>query len=177
MLFIFAMMLGGCATTPRHAEDRDALMRRAERTVTEFETADSTIADQLAKARGYAVFPTVGKGGAIVGGAFGRGIVYENGSMIGYCAIKQGTIGAQLGGQSYSELILFEDAYALDRFKREEFALAAQASAVAAASGSAANANYKDGVMVFTIGEEGLMVEASVGGQRFTFDPVLNGEQ
>jgi len=115
------------------------------------------------------VFPTVGKGGLGVGGAGGRGIVYEQGNAIGYTTLSQATIGLQIGGQSYSELILFENKAAFDRFTRGEWAPAAQATAVAAASGAGANAKYNDGVAIFVMNQKGLMGEASVGGQKFDF--------
>ncbi|MCI0366096.1 MAG: hypothetical protein L0Y44_03460 [Phycisphaerales bacterium] len=117
------------------------------------------------------MFPTVGKGGAGVGGAFGRGVVYELGEIIGFTSLTQASFGLQLGGQTYSELILF-DQPALQRFKRGEFSLSAQASAVAVTAGAAANARFQNGVMVFTLGQKGLMYEASVGGQKFSFEPL-----
>lgn len=176
-LFVgLAAMMIGCSTAPDRTADREELMREARGTINDFKREDATLSNKMDEAAGYAVFPTVGKGGLVVGGAFGRGVVYENGQMVGYAAIKQGTVGAQIGGQSYSELILFENDAALRKFKGDEFAFAAQASAVAVASGAAANAKYKDGVMVFTMGEKGLMAEASVGGQRFTFTSLADAD-
>jgi len=98
--------------------------------------------------------------------------LFEKGQLAGYCTLTQGSIGLALGGQSYTELIFFEDQAALDRFKSDNYSFAAQASAVALKSGASANARYSDGVAVFTMGEAGLMVEASVGGQKFNFDPI-----
>ncbi len=169
ILALIALSAAACTTAPKTEVDRESLQQKADHAVTRFKQSDLTIKDHINKSYAYAVFPTVGKGAIGVGGAYGQGIVYDHGTMIGYCDLSQATIGAQLGGQSYSELILFENKAALDRFKTNEFALAAQASAVAAASGAGANARYKDGVMVFTLGEEGLMFEASVGGQSFDY--------
>ncbi len=121
-------------------------------------------------ASGYAVFPTVGKGAIGVGGAYGRGQLFEDGQVGGFCDLTQGTIGFQLGGQAYSELIFFETATALTRFRRGNFAFAAQASAVAATAGASADADYESGVIVFTMAKGGLMFEASVGGQKFNFE-------
>jgi lipid-binding SYLF domain-containing protein len=171
-LTLICVFAAACSTAPKSESDRANLTTNAEQTVNQFKTSDKLIADTIDKAYGYAVFPTVAKGGAGVGGAYGRGAVYEQGKQIGYCDLSQGSIGFQLGGQKYSELILFEDKAALDRFKTGEFALAAQASAVAVKSGAGANAKYKDGVMVLTMGEAGLMYEASVGGQKFDFQPL-----
>jgi lipid-binding SYLF domain-containing protein len=91
--------------------------------------------------------------------------------MIGYVDLSQATIGAQIGGQKYSEIIFFENATVLESFKKGEFTFAAQATAVAVSSGAGANAKYTNGVMVFTLGEKGLMAEASIGGQKFDFQP------
>jgi lipid-binding SYLF domain-containing protein len=91
--------------------------------------------------------------------------------MIGYARMTQATVGLQAGGQAYSQLILFENKAALDRFTKSEWAMSAQATAVAAASGAGATAKYKEGVMVFVTGQEGLMAEASIGGQKFKFEP------
>jgi lipid-binding SYLF domain-containing protein len=123
----------------------------------------------LDRAYGYAIFPTVGTGAVGVGGAYGRGEVFERGVLIGYCDLSQGTVGVQLGGQSYSELLVFENKNALDKFTSGEFAFDAQASAVALKSGASANAKFSNGVAVFTMTKEGLMFEASIGGQKFSY--------
>jgi len=112
------------------------------------------------------------KGGAIVGGAYGRGEVYEQGKMIGWADLSQATVGAQLGGQSFSELILFENKATLDSFRNGKLKFATNASAVALKSGAAESAKYTDGVLVFVEPREGLMLEAAVGGQSFSFPPV-----
>jgi lipid-binding SYLF domain-containing protein len=125
--------------------------------------------DVIDKAYGHAVFPKIGKGGVIVGGAYGRGIVYEQGGMIGYADMTQASVGAQLGGQTYSEIIAFENKEALERFKQNRLALSANLSAVIVESGAAKAARYTDGVAVFVMPRAGAMAEASVGGQKFTF--------
>jgi lipid-binding SYLF domain-containing protein len=122
-------------------------------------------------ARGYVVFPSVVKGAAGIGAAHGDGVVFEEGARIGTSELTMATLGAQLGGQEYIEVIFFEDTTALDDFKAGKLAMAAQAGVVAAANGAAANANYQHGVLVFTLAKNGLMFEASVGGQRFKFTP------
>jgi len=120
---------------------------------------------------GYAVFPTVTKGAMGVGAAHGDGEVIVHGAVIGTTSLTQVTIGAQLGGQQYSEIIFFDDKDALESFKGGHFTMSAQVSAVAAAEGASANAKYSSGVAVFTVAKGGLMYEASVGGQKFTFHP------
>lgn len=139
--------------------------------MTEFKRADPSLQRMLDKAYGHAIFPSVGKGAVGVGGAYGRGEVFEGSRMVGYCDLSQGTIGFQLGGQEYMELIVFETREALDRFKSNTFEFSGQASAVAVRSGAAATAPYENGVAVFTATKAGLMFEASIGGQRFTYQP------
>jgi lipid-binding SYLF domain-containing protein len=139
---------------------------------------------------GYALFPTVGKGGFIVGGARGKGRVYKHGRLIGDTTVTQLSVGFQAGGQAYSEIIFFQTRQDLARFESGKFSLGAQASAVAitasasaststagssaGASGTEMNAvttgHYQDGIAVFTIAKGGLMYEAAVAGQKFTYD-------
>jgi lipid-binding SYLF domain-containing protein len=130
---------------------------------------DSTLSPVLRDASGYAVFPKVGKGAVGIGGAYGKGVLYEGGAITGYCDLSQASIGLQLGGQAYTEIIAFETPGALARFKTGNFAFGAQATAVALKSGAGANAKYADGVAVFTMNEAGLMYEAAIGGQKFSY--------
>jgi lipid-binding SYLF domain-containing protein len=120
---------------------------------------------------GYAVFPSVGKGGFVIGGAFGRGLVIVNERVDGYTSMSQATIGAQIGGQVYSQFIFFKDLIALDYFKRGNFEFGAQASAVAITASASVDSNYDAGVAVFTHADGGLMAEATIGGQRFSYTP------
>ena len=134
-----------------------------------FLKSDPLLSNVFASATGYVIFPNVGKGAVGIGGASGNGIVYERGVMIGKAKMSQVSVGFQLGGQAYRELIFFENQEALDRFKKNKVELSAQASAVAATAGASANAKYSDGVMIYTQQKGGLMYEASVGGQKFKF--------
>jgi lipid-binding SYLF domain-containing protein len=136
-----------------------------------FKKADSTVAKRFESAAGYVVFPNVGKGGFIVGGAHGNGQAFVKGNLIGTAALSQVTVGAQVGGQEFSEIIFFEDDAALKRFKESKVEMSAQVSAVAASEGAAGNAKYVEGVMVVTLAKGGLMAEASVGGQKLKFTP------
>jgi lipid-binding SYLF domain-containing protein len=154
------------------AEDHKELQSDVDAAIKAFKKADAGLNDTFDKAAGYVVFPNVGKGGFIVGGAHGNGHVYESGKLIGYASLTQVTVGAQVGGQEYSEVIFFETKEALAKFKESGYAMSAQLSAVAAAEGASKNAKYVDGVMVFTKAKQGLMAEASVGGQKFKFEPV-----
>ena len=143
------------------------------------------------RAYGYAVFPTVGKGGIGIGGAYGKGRVYVGGKAVGETSLTQLTIGFQLGGQAYSQIIFFEDARAFREFSSGNFEFGAQASAVAITAGAQASAttagasagasagehdatttgNWYKGMAVFTVAKGGLMYEASIGGQKFGYTP------
>lgn len=149
---------------------RDELHEESLIAVKRFKQEDPDMVRFFENSYGYAVFPDVKKGGIGIGGAYGRGEVYERGVLVGYAELKQGTIGAQLGGQSYREIVFFEDKAALEHFKNDHTEFSAQASAVAASKGSSADADYHEGVAIFTLPVSGLMFEASVGGQKFDFD-------
>jgi lipid-binding SYLF domain-containing protein len=139
--------------------------------IARFKEKDPGLAKVFASAAGYAVFPTVGKGGIGIGGARGKGYVYQGGRLIGRSTLTQVTIGFQLGGQAYSEVVFFKTAEALENFKRGKLKLDAQASAIALTARAAADLAYRDGVAIVTMAKGGLMYEASVGGQKFSFKP------
>lgn len=141
---------------------------------------------------GYAVFPTIGKGGIGIGGARGKGQVYKGGVHVGDTTMTQLTVGLQLGGQAYSQIIFFEDRRAFEEFTSESFEFGAQATAVAITAGASASAgttgtgaaasatggqtghargDYYKGMAVFTFAKGGLMYEASIGGQKFSYRP------
>lgn len=138
--------------------------------ILDIKTEDAGIQRFFDDSAGYAVFPSVGKGGIVIGGAFGRGLVIVNDQVDGYASLSQGTIGFQLGGQKYAQFIFFKDQTALDHFKRGNFEFGAQASAVAITMGASADAAYDAGVAVFTVASGGLMFEGTVGGQRFSYE-------
>ena len=137
----------------------------------EFERASPAIKSIIEKAHGYAVFPTVGKGAIGIGGAHGEGLVYEKGKLIGATTLSQVTIGFQLGGQAYRELICFQNKESLDKFKGGNFEFDAQVSAVAVTAGISRDAPYEHGVAIYTMAKGGFMYEASIGGQKFSFEP------
>jgi lipid-binding SYLF domain-containing protein len=131
--------------------------------------ADASLSDYFDDAAGYVLFPNVGEGGFIIGGASGNGVVYEDGVAIGMASLKKLDIGLQAGGQAIIEIIFFETEADLVKFKEGNFEFSAQASAVAVASGVAVKAAYDDGVVAFALPKAGLMAEASVGGQKFSY--------
>jgi lipid-binding SYLF domain-containing protein len=165
-------LLVGCTTTaPTTTAERDDLVQKAQAERDGWNKVDPGVEALAKKSHGVALFPEISKGGLGFGGAYGRGVVYERGQHIGFADIAEGTIGLQLGGQTYSEVIVFEDQAAMDRFKRNDVSFAANASAIIANSGAAANARFVDGVIVFIRPISGAMAEASIGGQRMTYVP------
>src|SRR5688500_9279718 len=166
---LVAAMMMGCRTTPKSAEAREDLQGGAQRALDRMTTADPDLRGVIDAAYGYAIFPKVGKGGLIIGGGYGRGIVYEQGAMIGYADITQATIGLQAGGQTFSELLVFQNKEALDRFRQNKLEFSANASAVILKKGAAKAARFENGVAIFVEPRAGAMAEASVGGQKFTF--------
>jgi lipid-binding SYLF domain-containing protein len=155
---------------PVSAQDRDKDAKEVAAAVANFKT-DADVAKWFSAAYGYAVFPSITKAAVVVGGAAGNGQVFEKGAYIGDAHVSQATVGAQLGGQSFAEVIFFETKAALDHFKDNKFEWSAGLSAVAAGEGKAKDAKYANGVAIFTHAKKGLMAEASVGGQKFKFTP------
>jgi lipid-binding SYLF domain-containing protein len=162
-------MIGGCQAAPKTEAKRDALDSNVQSTLDAMRSEDSSFGRFLDDAYAYAVYPTVGKGGLIAGAAYGKGEVFEQGRMIGYSDLTQVTVGAQIGGQAYAEVVAFQNKAALDKFIQKEYAFDAGVSAVAVKSGVAKNARFQNGVAVFQYIKGGLMAEAAAGGQRFRF--------
>jgi lipid-binding SYLF domain-containing protein len=169
VLTVVAALLGSCATAPTSREDKAELVTEASSRWQQMRTADPALGTLVQRSYGYALFPDAGKAALGVGGAYGRGVVYERGQHVGYSDVTQGTVGVQVGGQSFSELLVFENKAALDRFKAGQFGFAAGASAVVLKSGVATTPNFVDGVAVVVQPIGGVMVEAAIGGQQFTY--------
>ncbi len=150
--------------------------------------------DFFGKSYGYAVFPSIGKGGIGIGGAHGKGGVFAGGKQVGKTSMTQVTYGLQLGGQVYSQIIFFEDKRAFDEFTSGNFEFGAQATAVALTAGASAKATtgggttagasggrndatttsggFRKGMAIFTVAKGGLMYEATLGGQKFNYTPL-----
>src|SRR6202795_2383209 len=177
------LLIAGIAHAERHAE------KYAE-TIDLFKNAGEC-ASFFSRSYAYAVFPTIGEGGLIVGGAHGKGRVYVHGVWVGNTTMSQVSVGFQAGGKAYSEIIFFEDKRALDEFESGSFEFSAGASAVAitAAAGASVGTNgvqanasgtennatsvgqYNKGMAVFTIAKGGLMYAAAIAGQKFSYKP------
>lgn len=154
---------------------------------------DAGASNMFENAHAYALFPTIGKAGLVIGGAYGKGRVFQGGKHIGDTSMTQGSIGFQIGGTGFSQVIFFEDKRALDEFTSGnfEFGAEAQATALTAAAGAAANTagtsagasggknnattaggEYHKGMATFTITKGGLMFEVSLGGQKFSYTAI-----
>ena len=180
---ILALFSIALTASPAYADEyQDAInvFRKAIESPTFFDTA-----------YGYAVFPTIGKGGLILGGAFGRGRVYEKGSYIGDTSVTQLTVGLQAGGEGFSQIIFFEDQRALNEFTRGEYVWDAEASGVAVTAAAQAQAGtagasagasrgkhdavavakYNKGMATFTVTKGGLMSAAILGAETFNYKP------
>ncbi len=183
LLSILALCTFALAAAPAHADDY-------QNTINVFKKAVESSAF-FNNAYGYAVFPTIGKGGVGIGGAYGKGRVYAKGKYVGDTSMTQLTAGLQLGGQAYSQIIFFQDERAFKEFTNGNFEFGAEASAVAITAGAGAQANttgssasasggqnnaravgeYHKGMATFTVAKGGLMYQATLGGQKFNYKP------
>jgi lipid-binding SYLF domain-containing protein len=143
-------------------------------TIALFKKKDSSIEQLFSSSAGYVVIPTVGEGAFILGGAHGAGEAFEGGGYVGRVTVSEVSIGAQVGGQSYSQVVFFETPAAFKKLKENSFEFAAEVSAVGADQGVAKNAKFKDGVATFVIPKKGLMAAAAVGGQKLSFEAAKN---
>jgi len=151
------------------AASKSETIRQANYTIKKFKRKDRGIRQFFKSSYAYAVFPTVGKAGIGIGGAYGKGAVYRKGRFVGIAKLTQISIGFQLGGQAYREIIFFQTKSAYRKFTSGKLKLGAQVSAVAVKEGAAAATKFHRGVAVFTMTRGGLMYEATVAGQSFKF--------
>jgi len=142
----------------------------AQQAIQNFKLADPGLGNFFTNAAGFAVFPSVGEGGFLIGAERGKGLAYEKGKPVGKVTLTEVSVGLQAGGGAFSEVIFFETADAFNNLKQNKLTLSAQAKAAVAASGVAANAKYDQGVAVFTLPKSGAMVAAAVGGQKLKFE-------
>lgn len=168
--------LVGCSTAPKTSEEKYDLKSEAQAALMRAESKDSTLKPTLDDSAGYAVFPNAGKGGLIVGGGYGQGVVYENGMPVGYCDLTQASVGAEIGGQTFTEIIVFKTPFALQNFKNGNTTFGTQATAVAVKEGAAAQSAFTDDIAVFTFAEQGLQAQASLASQTFRYTPIESAE-
>jgi lipid-binding SYLF domain-containing protein len=166
-----AAIIAGCASVPTSTQEREAFSREAQASREAWLKTDPGMEALVKKSHGFVFFPNVAKAGFLVGAGAGEGVVYEGGRPIGYAEMNQLSAGALVGAQRFSQLVVFENKAAMDRFKAGELSFGANASAVIATTGTAASAEFNDGVAVFVRPIEGIMADASLGGQRILFIP------
>jgi lipid-binding SYLF domain-containing protein len=169
ILAVAAGWLVGCTTAPPSEEGRKALVENATLAMQDMNRMDPGVEDLARKGYGYALFPEVVKAGLGFGGGYGQGVVYEQGQHVGYADLTLGSVGAQIGGQTFSELIVFENKAALDRFKLSPLDFTAGAAAMILQNGAAANATFIEGIAVIVRPITGAMAEATIGGQQFKY--------
>ena len=171
VLAVATGLLVGCTTAPPTPEGRNALVENATRAMLDMNRVDPGVEPLARKGYGYALFPEVVKAGLGFGGGYGQGVVYEQGQHVGYADLTLGSVGAQIGGQTFSELIVFENKAAMDRFKLSPVDFTAGAAAMILQNGAAANASFIEGIAVVVRPITGAMAEATIGGQQFKYIP------
>ena len=171
-----SLLLGGCATAPVTTTDRSMLHTDSNAALADFKALDPSLDGLLGNSYGYAIFPSVGKGAIGIGGGYGQGEVYQQGKRVGYANLTQANVGASIGGQTCSELIVFKTPDAMQRFQAGQFTLTADASVAAAKAGAAADVKWANDVTVFINVKGGLMTQASVGGEKFDYEPLASAE-
>jgi lipid-binding SYLF domain-containing protein len=171
VMCVLMLAFMACGATPKTESDRADLRRRAETTLQSMKAKDSTLQRLLDSGAGYVVFPEIGKGGLIAGGAYGRGVLYEHGQPTAFVELSQASLGAQIGAQTFSELVVFRQAFDVEKIKRGDYSLGANMSAVALTSGVAGTVDTSAAVAVFVVPRGGAMAELSVSGQRIKASP------
>ncbi|MGH8225092.1 MAG: YSC84-related protein [Gammaproteobacteria bacterium] len=144
----------------------------AQQTLDRMTTTDSSLRRFIDNAYGYAVFPTVSRGAFVVGGSYGEGAAFQGGKMAAKCSIAKASIGAQIGGETYSEVIFFQSRPYFEQFVNGHFTFSAGVAAIAVTAGAASDVAYNHGVAVFISPRKGLLAAAAVGGQNFSCHPV-----
>ncbi|MCL2648514.1 MAG: hypothetical protein FWD61_16155 [Phycisphaerales bacterium] len=169
----------GCGSTPNPGtrEERAQTRMQSQAVIDDFKKKDPSMDRFFTTAEGYAIFPEVTSGALVVGGAHGNGEVFQRGRFIGYADVSQASIGAQVGGQKFAQIIFFQNEESLANFKAGTLEFDARATAIAASKGAAATADYSKGVAVFTLPQGGLMAQAAIGGQKFRFTPATASER
>jgi lipid-binding SYLF domain-containing protein len=160
----------GPALADGHLTEEDKMA--AENTIKIFLEKDPTLQELLDKSVGYAVYPSVGKGGFVIGGSHGRGVAYEGGMVIGGTKLTSVKIGLVAGVETYSQLNVFDTAEAWQTFKDSKFSASAEASGTAMKKGASTNASFRDGVAIFITDQDGIMGDVSVAGEKFSFEPM-----
>jgi lipid-binding SYLF domain-containing protein len=167
LMMVAGLIATGCASVPKSHAKRNELEQDAVAALEEMKAKDPSIQPLLNQAAGYIVFPSIGQGGFIVGGAGGKGVIFENHKPSGFAEMSQASIGAQIGGQRFAEVLIVRDRFVLDNIKSGKFDFGGQASATILRAGAASSTRFGDnGVAVVVNPIGGAMVNLSLTGQR-----------
>jgi lipid-binding SYLF domain-containing protein len=166
LIAVAGLFLLACAHSPTKPGERADLVNDAQSTLARMQEKDPSLRPLIEQSVGYIVFPKVGSGGFIVAGGAGAGVLYERGRHTGFAELNHASVGAVAGGQSYAQLVIFNDQRAIDDLKAGRFDFGAQASAVILRTGAAAATSFSNGVAVFKDPIRGAMVSASLRGER-----------
>lgn len=169
--------LVGCASAPQTRLDRASLIERADHTLARMEDRIPALENAMSNAAGVVVFPEVGEAGFLVGASQGVGVVYEDGRPIGFATMRSGSVGAIVGGHSFSQVIVLRTEEAMQRLRVSNFDVGAEANATALGSGASNSQSAGSGVSVFIDNEQGLMADASVRGQFIDYQPLERGDE
>lgn len=159
----------GCATAPATKAEKQNLRESADVTLGEMFARSPDLRTITQEAPAYVVFPSVGKGGVLVGGAYGKGILYEGGVATGYVSLEQASIGAQLGGQTFAEVLVLRVPADIDAVKAGRFTVGADAGVIVLSGDAAAHAGADSAASVFVMPRGGLMVDVSISGQQLKY--------
>lgn len=169
LVYSFLFVLVFMSTSFAQTEDQERLIDDAETAKAAFIAESADLEELFNISAGYVIFPNVGKGAYILGGAAGNGVVYHKGNLIGFAELRQLDIGFQLGGQAFRQAILFQTEAELNQFKEGNYKLSGNASAVIIEEGKAKSVGFENGRAIVTMPKAGAMVEVSVGGQKFDY--------
>ncbi|TSA25322.1 MAG: hypothetical protein D4R67_10290 [Bacteroidetes bacterium] len=167
---LLLLFTAGPMLSQKSDDDREAI-DKADQAKKEMLEKDPGLQNFFTETYGYAVLYTVGKGGLILGGAYGKGVLYKHGEPAGLTEMTQVTVGAQIGGKTYSEVIFFKTEEEYKVFMTGRFEVAAEIAALAVTAGVSATLAYSHGIAIITMPKGGFMAEVSVGGQKFSFLP------
>ena len=175
MVGCLALAQWGCGGNKSEAKDassegaKPARVAEVQETLEAFKAKHAGIAKQLADSAAYFVIPTVGEGGFIVGGGRGKGEAFEGGQYVGAVTVTELSIGAQVGGQTYSELVLFETLKDFERLKSDSLKFNAEVTAIVVEKEASQSTSFQNGMIVYVMPKQGLMAAAAVAGQRVKF--------
>lgn len=161
--------LAGCATAPSTRAERQSLRQSADATLDDMIAHEPPLRDVTRGAPAYAVFPSIAKGGALIGGAYGQGILYENGVATGYVALEQASLGAELGGQSFAELLVLRRPEDIETLKAGHYSASADAGVVVLSAGAGAHGDFDPNAAAYVQPHGGLMLDVSLSGQKLKY--------